>query len=83
MSGACREPGVYNRGMSSDPQTPASGHAPDAASAKDPVCGKKVARSSMWFVHHNGETYYLCSLSCALQFKSNPDGFAAGGAQTA
>jgi YHS domain-containing protein len=46
------------------------------ASALDPVCGKVVnPKTSKWFIQHANQTFYLCSLSCALRFKDAPETF--------
>jgi YHS domain-containing protein len=50
---------------------------PPTGSALDPVCGKTVPLSTIWVIHHGSVTFHLCSLSCALRFKEDPDGFAA------
>jgi YHS domain-containing protein len=44
--------------------------------AVDPVCGKVVnPATSKWFIRHAHQTFYLCSLSCALRFKDAPETF--------
>jgi YHS domain-containing protein len=49
--------------------------------ARDVVCGKTVnPQVTPWSVPHGDATYYFCSLSCALQFKSAPAAFAPPGA---
>jgi YHS domain-containing protein len=56
----------------SSARTEAAGMGP----AKDVVCGKTVnPQATPWSIRHNDTTYYFCSLSCALQFKSAPDAF--------
>lgn len=64
---------VYNRLMDAS-----SVPVPVPERVADPVCGKRVdPGKTMWFIHHGDRTFYMCSLSCALRFQSNPDGFAA------
>jgi YHS domain-containing protein len=48
------------------------------------VCGKTVnPQATPWSVPHGDATYYFCSLSCALQFKSAPDAFASSAGASA
>jgi P-type Cu+ transporter len=43
---------------------------------KDVVCGKTVnPQATPWSIRHGDATYYFCSLSCALQFKSAPGAY--------
>src|SRR5690554_2967038 len=43
-------------------------------SAKDPVCGMDVDRSTaLYFLRHEGEKYYFCSAHCVSRFEADPD----------
>ncbi len=51
---------------------------PAAGTVDDIVCGKLVDPSvTRWHIHHEGATFYFCSLSCALRFKDRPAEYAA------
>jgi YHS domain-containing protein len=58
------------------PVTESSAPIAGSGPAKDVVCGKTVnPQATPWSIKHGDITYYFCSLSCALQFRSAPHTF--------
>jgi YHS domain-containing protein len=69
--------------MSQATRASANGTGAASAPARDLVCGKTVnPQVTPWSVPYGDATYYFCSLSCALQFKSAPAAFALRGGET-
>jgi P-type Cu+ transporter len=41
---------------------------------KDPVCGMNVnPQTTVFSVHHRGQTYYFCSQLCRMMFEREPE----------
>lgn len=49
------------------------------SSAKDPVCGVRVKKTTPYWYKLNGKTFYFDSIACRQTFKDNPQSFLGGG----
>jgi YHS domain-containing protein len=62
--------------MIEDREDRAPRDAPLPETVPDVVCGKRVnPRATKWHVRHGEQTFYFCTLSCALRFKGAPHAF--------